>query len=239
MTSGQPSFEALDAVVRQARHLLIAFDGPICTLFAGMPTASVADQLRRIITKEGVSLPQPVEIAADPLDILRFAASVGDGLASRVEAQLTQLESAAVASALPTPYISDVLAACRESGRSAAIVSANSSSAIHAYLAMHDLTGQLTIGAARTGPDPLTLPPSPRLIVQTAAAVGASPAECAVISSTPQDLKAAQAAGAPSIGYAKTPDDAEHQVHAGASVFVYSLADLTLRIRARAIDWEL
>jgi beta-phosphoglucomutase-like phosphatase (HAD superfamily) len=236
MTSGQSPLEPLDAVVRQARHLLIAFDGPICTLFAGMPGAFAADQLRQTMTKEGVSLPQSVEIAADPLDILRFAASVGDGLASRVEAQLTQLESVAVASALPTPYITDVLAACRESGRSAAIVSANSSAAIHAYLAMHDLISQLKIGAARTGPDPLTLPLSPRLIAQAAAAVDAAPAVCAVISSTPDDIKAAQAAGAPSIGYAKTPDDAEHQVHAGATALVYSLADLALRIRARVGD---
>jgi phosphoglycolate phosphatase len=236
MTTGQPPYAALDAVIRQARHLLIAFDGPVCTLFAGTAVVSAADQLRQTITKDGVPFPQPVENTADPLDILRYVASVGDHLASRIEAQLTELESAAVATALPTPYIPDVLAACRESGRSAAIISTNSSAAIHAYLAMHDLANQLTIGAARTGPDPSILPPSPHLIDRAAAALNASPAECAVISSAPHDIQAARAAGVPSIAYAKTPDGAEHQVHTGASAFVYSMADIALRLRARAVD---
>jgi len=127
-----------------------------------------------------------------------------------------------------------VLAACRESGRSAAIISATSPAATHAYLAMHDLAGQLTVVAARTAPDPLILPPSPHFIGQTADALNAPSAECAVIGSSPNDIRAARAAGAPSIGYAKTPDDAERQVQAGASAFVYSMTDLTLRIRARA-----
>lgn len=234
MTTGQPPYAALDAVIRHARHLLIAFNGPICTLFAETAAASAADQLRQTIMKEGVSFPQSVENSADPLDILRYAASVGDHLASRIEAQLTELESAAVATALPTPYIPDVLAACRESGRSAAIISANSPAAIHAYLAKHDLASQLTIGAARTGPDPLILPPSPHLIDHAATVLDVSPTECAVISSALRDIQAARAARAPSIGYAKTPDHAGHQVHAGASAFVYSLADVALRLRARA-----
>jgi beta-phosphoglucomutase-like phosphatase (HAD superfamily) len=55
-----------------------------------------------------------------------------------------------------------------------------------------------------------------------------------VIGSSPNDIQAARVAGAPSIGYAKTADDAEHQVQAGASAFVYSMTDLTLRLRARA-----
>jgi beta-phosphoglucomutase-like phosphatase (HAD superfamily) len=237
MTSGQTQFAALDAVVRQARHLLIAFDGPICTLFAETPAASVAEQLRQPITKEGVPFPQLVETTADPLDILRFAASLGDHLASRVEAQLTDLESAAVTAALVTPHIHDVLNACRESGRSAAVISASSSAAVHAYLYARDLTGQITAVAARTSTDPAFFPPSPHLVDQAASTLGASPAECVVIASTPRDVQAARTTGAPSIGYAKTPHDAEHLIGVGASVVVYSMADLALSFRARASDW--
>jgi beta-phosphoglucomutase-like phosphatase (HAD superfamily) len=62
--------------------------------------------------------------------------------------------------------------------------------------------------------------------------------ECAVITSSPSDIQAARAAGAHSIGYAKTPDDDAHLIDVGASAFVYSMADLALRIRAAPLTKE-
>lgn len=236
MTSEVSPREALDNTIRQARCLLMSFDGPICTLFAGIPLESVTNRLRGEIKNTGIPLPNPVEDATDPLDILRFAASLDSDLASRIEAQLTELECAAIPGALPTRYCDDLLAACRESGRSVAIISASSLSAIHDYLDLHDLAGQFAAVAARTGPDPLILPPSPHLIEQGMIALHALPADCVAIGSGPRASQAAQAAGVPSIAYAKTSDDAEQQIQAGARTFVYSLADLTLTIRARAID---
>jgi hypothetical protein len=105
MTSEGSSLAALDDAIRQARCLLMSFDGPICALFAGIPANSVADRLRAEIKREGIPLPQTVEDTPDPLDILRFAASHDSDLASRVEVQLTELESTAAAIALPTPYV--------------------------------------------------------------------------------------------------------------------------------------
>lgn len=236
MTSEGSPREVLGNAIHQARCLLISFDGSICTLFAGTSVDSVTDRLRAEIKNTGLSMPHRVEAATDPLDILRFAASLGSKLASRVEAQLTELECAAIPTALPTRYCDDVLLACRESGRSAAIISANSSAAIRAYLDLHDLAEQFALVAARTGPDPTILPPSPRLIEQAITALHVRPAECVVIGSAPNDIQAAQAAGVPSIAYVKTSDDAEYQVQAGASTFVYSLADLVLRLRAQAFE---
>jgi phosphoglycolate phosphatase len=235
MTAGDFSPAAVDKAIRQARCLLMSFDGPICTLFAGTSADSAAGLLRAEITKEGIPLPRSVEDTRNPLDILRFAASIDSHLASRIEAELTELESAAAATAPHTPYAHDVLAACRESGRTAAIISANSQAAIHAYLTAHDLTSQFAAVAARTGPDPLIFPPSPHLIDQATVALSAWPAECVVIASAPSDIQAARAAGVPSIAYAKTPDDAEHQVRAGASALAYSMADVALRLRARTV----
>jgi phosphoglycolate phosphatase len=236
MTSEGFSPTAVDKAIRQARCLLMGFDGPICTLFAGTPADSAADLLRAEIKEAGIPLPQSVEDTPDPLDILRFAASLDSDLASRVEARLTELELTAAATAPPAPYAHDVLAACRESGRTAAIISANSSAAIHAYLTAHDLTSQFAAVAARTGPDPLILPPSPHLIDQATIVLSAWPAECVVIASAPSGIQAAQAAGVPSIAYAKTPDDAGHQVRAGANAVVYSMADIALRLRTRTVD---
>jgi phosphoglycolate phosphatase len=107
-------FAALDDLLRQTRHLLIDFDGPICSLFAGTPTAPIADRLRKLITREGIRLPLATESTDDWFEILTFAASIGPDLAASVEAELTELESAAVATAVPTPHVHDVIAACRE-----------------------------------------------------------------------------------------------------------------------------
>jgi hypothetical protein len=60
------------------------------------------------------------------------------------------------------------------------------------------------------------------------------PSACS--SRVPRPTSKPQAAGAPSIGYARTPDDADHLVDAGAIAFVYSMADIALRLRGQATD---
>jgi hypothetical protein len=48
---------ALDDMLSRAGYLLLDFDGPICSLFAGTPTAPVADRLRGVLLRRGVALP--------------------------------------------------------------------------------------------------------------------------------------------------------------------------------------
>ena len=69
-----------------------------------------------------------------------YAAEVSPELAARVEAEMTDLEVAAAATAKPTPYVHEVLAGCRESGRTVAVVSNNSARAVNAYLDRHGLS---------------------------------------------------------------------------------------------------
>jgi beta-phosphoglucomutase-like phosphatase (HAD superfamily) len=150
----------LDAVIRRARHLLFAFDGPICRMDDEKPI--------------------------DP--------------------------------ATPTaPHIHDALTACRESGRLAAVIGTNPPTDIHAYLDAHDLMNQITAVAAS--------------IAEAATALEAALSDCLFITSSPADIKAAQAAGIPAIAYARTPSDAARLVDAGATAFVYSIADITLSLR--------
>jgi beta-phosphoglucomutase-like phosphatase (HAD superfamily) len=159
---------ALDAAIRQARHLLFAFDGPIRSTDAGMPADSTT----------------------------------------------------------PTaPYIQEALAACRDSGRSAAVITPKPLIDVPAYLDANDLFTQVTVIAAS--------------ISDAVSTLEAPPDDCLLITSSPADIEAAQAAGTPSIGYARTSDDAAHLVDAGAIAFVYSMADLALRLRAHANKWEL
>jgi beta-phosphoglucomutase-like phosphatase (HAD superfamily) len=156
---------ALDAVIRQARHLLFAFDGPI----------------RRTDT-------------GNPID-----------------------------SATPTtPYIHDAFTACQESGRSVVVISPKQEIHVSNYLDAHDLFTQITL-----------------IAISVADAINfleLIPADCLLIASSPADIKAAKTAGASSIGYTRTPDETVRLVDAGATVVVYSIADIALTLRARAAD---
>jgi HAD superfamily hydrolase (TIGR01662 family) len=238
MSPERAPFAALDEILRQARHLLIDFDGPICSLFAGTPTAPVADRLRKVITRQDIQLPPAIENTADWFEILTFAASISPDLAAAVETELAEIESAAVTTAVPTSYAHDAIAACRESGRSVAVVSNNSAVAVRAYLEAHDLAHQVAAMAARTGPDPAILKPSPHLIKQAASALSASPSACAVIGDSPTDIQAAHSAGALSIGYANKPGKHERMTQAGAGAVINSMVELVLRLRAQAINPE-
>lgn len=231
-------FADLDDILNQAQHLLIDFDGPICSLFAGTPTAPVADCLREVITLQGVRLPQAIEDSGNWFEIFSFAASVSADLAVHVESALTELECAAVATAIPTPHVNDAISACRESARSIAVISNNSEKAVRAYLAAHDLYSQIDVIAARTSCDPAILKPSPYLTDQAAGRLGTSTSACVVIGDSLADIESAQHAGALSIGYAPTSSDRERLATAGAGTIILSMADLALRLRARVTNPE-
>jgi HAD superfamily hydrolase (TIGR01509 family) len=232
MSTGRASFAALDDILNQARHLLIDFDGPICSLFAGTLTAPIADHLRGLITAEGAHLPRAIEDTGNWFEILTFAASVSVDLAARVESELTELECAAVASAAPTPHVNDVISACRESERSVAVISNNSEKAVRAYLAAHDLDSHVDLVAARTNCDPAILKPSPSLIEQAANKLSAPVSTCVVIGDSPTDIESARRARALSVGYARTSADRERLMAAGANAVIFSMVELALGLRA-------
>jgi beta-phosphoglucomutase-like phosphatase (HAD superfamily) len=70
--------------------------------------------------------------AGDPIEVFVYSATVTEDLSARVEADMADLEVAAVATAEPTPFAHEVIASARESGRTVAVVSNNSSRAIKA-----------------------------------------------------------------------------------------------------------
>jgi phosphoglycolate phosphatase len=236
MSPERAPFAALADILNQARYLLIDFDGPICSLFAGTPTAPIADRLREVIRQQGVQLPQAIEDTGDWFEIFSFAASVSVDLAARIESELTELECAAVATAAPTPHVNDIISACRDSARSVAVISNNSEEAVRAYLAAHDLDSQIDLIAARTSCDPAILKPSPYLINQAADKLGAPVSACVVVGDSPADIQSARRAGALSIGYARTIIDRECLTASGADVIILSMADLALRLRARVTN---
>jgi phosphoglycolate phosphatase len=120
------------------------------------------------------------------------------------------------------PYIYEAFTACRESGRSVVVISPKTEIHVPDYLDAHDLFEPITVIAIS--------------VADAIKFLELGSADCLLITSSPADIEAARAAGVPSIGYARTPDDAAHLVDAGATASVFSMADLVLSLRAHRLD---
>lgn len=79
--------DALDQIIRHTRYLLLDFDGPICDIFAGHPAPFVAEQLRNLITSQGIQIPADIAHCADPIEVFTYSATIGADLAAKVEAR--------------------------------------------------------------------------------------------------------------------------------------------------------
>jgi phosphoglycolate phosphatase len=233
MTTADAHAADLGAILARTRYLLIDFDGPICSIYAGLPAPQVAAQLRKLFT--GHQLPDDIRQTGDPIEVFAYAGTVSPDLAARVEAEMTDLEVAATATAKPTPYIHEVLAGCRESGRTVAVVSNNSARAVTTYLQRNGLSDSIRLVVARTSHDPALLKPSPHLIDTAVRALDADSTATALVGDSITDIEGAHRAGISSIGYANKPGKYERMTQAGAGAVITSMADLALWLRARPL----
>jgi phosphoglycolate phosphatase len=233
MTS--PNDDRVGEIITATRHLFLDFDGPICSIFAGLKPATIADRLREVIISHGITPPADIEATSDPFDVFIYAASVSPDLGAEVEVAMTDLEVAAVPSAEPTPGVHAVVTSCRDSGRTLTVVSNNSDRAVRAYLTRHALDGQISTVVARTSPDPDLLKPCPHFLQQAITASKADPETCTLVGDQLTDIDAARQAGTHSIGYANKPGKAEALANADAGAIITSLAPLALALRAHPL----
>jgi HAD superfamily hydrolase (TIGR01509 family) len=230
MTQAPSPGAALDVIIARNRWLLLDFDGPICSIYTGLPASTVADQLRKLFT--GQPVPEDIARTPDPMEVFAYAGTISPELATRVEAEMTDLEVAAVATAKPTPYVHDVLAACRESGRTTAVVSNNAERAVQLYLTRHGLDDRTGPVFARTSHDPALLKPSPHLIDKAVQALNADPAATALVGDSITDIEGSRLAGIDSIGYANKHGKRQIMTAAEVDAIIDSMADLALKLRA-------
>jgi phosphoglycolate phosphatase len=228
MTSPGTDAATLGAIIARTRWLLLDFDGPICSIYAGLPAHTVADKLRKLFPGE---LPDDIANTPDPIEVFCYSATVSDEMAARVEAEMADLEVAAVPTAEPTPYVHEVIASARESGRIIGVVSNNSPRAVNAYLDRHGLSEGIALVVARTSHDPALLKPDPHLINEAVRDLSAAPTESALVGDSLTDIEAAHSAGVASIGYANKPGKRERMIHLLAGAVITSMADLALSLR--------
>ncbi|NMO93998.1 HAD family hydrolase [Actinomycetospora sp. TBRC 11914] len=188
----------LTDLMRPVRHVLLDFDGPVCSVFGELPAHVVARRLAEAIDAD---LPAEV-VGTDPLALLSLFAERGRDTLIAAEAKLRELELEAVQTAPITPGVVAALDAFRDTGRTATIVSNNAQDAVVEFLGARGLMSVVAGVCSRQHPEPELLKPNPFLVRRAMAERGASNYECVMIGDSATDVRAGDAAGVPIIGYA-------------------------------------
>ncbi|MDT0307014.1 HAD hydrolase-like protein [Streptomyces sp. DSM 44917] len=203
------------------RLVLVDFDGPFCSVFAGIPADEVSARLRQQLSGAGHPLSPAWEAEPDPLALLSRIAGDAPALVPEADKLLTELETEAAGLARPNEDVERVLEACAHTGRSVAVVSNNSGASIRAYLAQHALTSRVAQVYGRVPGDPASMKPSPRLLLDAMGDV--PPAACVFLGDAVRDVEAGHAAGVATIGYANKERKKRSLADAGAVAVVTSL----------------
>ncbi len=139
------------------------------------------------------------------------------------------------ATGTPAGHIHEAIAACRDSGRIAAITSAASTSETTTYLTRHGLDELTRHVYALDSGGRASGYVGADLLGETVSALEVKPSDCAVITAIAATVHDAHNSGLATIGYAATPSAGQQLTNAGADSLLPSLADLTLRLRARPL----
>ncbi|MET7394549.1 HAD family phosphatase [Dactylosporangium sp. NPDC005572] len=223
----------LGELLSRSQAILLDFDGPVCSIFGGYPAPMVAAELLNLVESRGVDLTDDIRDEADPMEVLRWSATLGKPeLLREVEDGLCRAELLAAQSAIPAPYGREVIVAARDAGRPVAIVSNNSAGAIDAYLVKHRLAGHIAYIAGRAYTQPERMKPNPEPLWRAATAIDVEPAGCVLVGDSLFDIEGAQAAGVPVIAYANKPPKIERFTNASADVVITSMGDIALALLA-------
>ncbi len=136
----------------------------------------------------------------------------------------------AITTAEPTPGAHDLIRTWSATSRPLAIVSNNSTIAIHAYLDLHDLQPHVTHVSARTNLDPALLKPHPHLLTTALTALNVPATATTFLGDSVTDIEAARAAHTMSIGYANKPGKTTELITAGADTVIPTPATLSKQI---------
>ena len=203
--------------------VLLDFDGPVCSIFAGYPAPQVAGELVGVLRRRGVTVPPDLASETDPLEVLRHTGAAGDRDVTRaVEDALCAAERRAVETAEATPYGREVIVAARQAGLSVAVVSNNSAEAVSAYLENHRLSECISPVVGRAYAEPTLMKPNPHPILRAIQALGKTPSQCLLIGDSLSDIEGSKAA----VGYANRAAKSSTFLKVGADAEITSMAEV-------------
>ncbi|MBI4936321.1 MAG: HAD family hydrolase [Actinobacteria bacterium] len=213
------------ALVEQASAILLDFDGPVCSVFAGLPANRVAVTMRAQLSALDPTFDLDVP-SDDPLDVLRAARDHSSEAGTLAEELLRAAELDAVALAEPTDGAREFLESMHERGTPLAIVSNNGEQAIRTYLARHDLGEFVAVVSARDPSDARLMKPHPLSLTVALTALGIAPSATVMIGDSISDVEAAGAIGVPVIALANKPTKVEVLVAARPQAVIESMSAL-------------
>jgi phosphoglycolate phosphatase len=205
------------------RWILLDFDGPVCSAFAGYPAPAIAKHLVAVATEAGVRL---ADDASDPHEVLRTVNAVSPSAGRSVELALQVAELEAVESATPTLGAQQLLERCAATNRHVAIVSNNHGPAVEKYLHLHGLTAHVDHISGRDPHNVQLMKPNPHLLLEAIRAMGAAPNLTAFVGDSVSDMQAGRAACVIAVGYANKPGKRERLSAAGADIVVAAMDGL-------------
>ncbi|MCP9621138.1 HAD family hydrolase [Nocardia otitidiscaviarum] len=208
------------------RCLLLDFDGPICTVFAGASNREAATMLASVLDSP---LPEEIADTNDPFDVLQYAASLDPITAAAVERRFTEVELQAVKTAQPTPFTRRFLSYFAEVAEGIAVVTDNSTTAATAYFAAHDGYPRWFVNAVhgRTSADVSLGKSSPHLLYQAMEQCLATPDECCFVGDSVSDIETGQAAGFPVIAFADRPEKVQRFAEHAPAAIITSMEELS------------
>ncbi|WP_328495006.1 HAD hydrolase-like protein [Streptomyces sp. NBC_00414] len=186
------------------------FDGPVCDLFGGTPTAHIAEEIKVMARLEWGALDRAVEDCHDSHGILLRLRDVLDGAPehhgreplAQADAIVTRYEYAAVGSAVQCSDVGPLLDALRDLGKRLAIVSNNAEGPVLRYLERTNLTSKFEVVCGRDPYEPRHMKPHPDPVRRALAAVGVpATGRALLVGDQLSDLAAARAAGVRFLGH--------------------------------------
>nr|WP_202501114.1 HAD family hydrolase [Streptomyces sp. SID5785] len=224
-------------LVRGARYVLLDFDGPICRLFAVRRAQDIARAQVEWLDRQGLGsiLSETEREDPDPHTTLRLLAEQrrGSDLVVEMEKRLTAEELGAVGTAWPTPYADPLIRTWSAVGVRLAITTNNAPEAAGRYVENRGLSDCFHRHIYGRTQDLELLKPHPHCLHRALNAMGADPAAALMIGDATTDLVAAEAAGVPFLGYARSEHKEAALRSAGAKHVIDSLEPLLTVLRTR------
>lgn len=227
-------------LLEEVEHVMLDFDGPVCSVFGGDSAPGAAQQLRLLVQPQ-MDLPQPLRLTNDPLDFLELANADAKPFSRQIGEAVRDAEVTAVKTATATPGATGVLAAAKRSERTLSMISNNSREAVTAYLADRGLTQYFEAIEARTGSDTEQMKPSPYLLTRALAGyasrhggTGEQARRASVfVGDSITDVQAANAAGIVCIAYANKPGKRARFEDSEAAAIITDMHELADALNAR------
>jgi phosphoglycolate phosphatase-like HAD superfamily hydrolase len=213
-------------ILRHARAVLLDFDGPVCSIFAGYPAGQVADELRRHLAAVGVAVTPEIEATVDPLVVLRLTADLGPHLVPQLDDELTHAEVMAAHTATATPGSLEFLEHCHRADVPVVIVSNNSELGVRTYLTEHQQLALIHHVFGRPRHRPRLMKPHSAAVDAALTQLALNADQVVLIGDSVSDIEVARRCSIPSIALANRPEKVEPLTRAGADVVIRHMTDL-------------